>query len=180
MKAEQFVITDDVAVLESKHGRVTMDWFDLVQMKDCTFLPYTKRAKEGNRNYCGCIVSRGGVYLGSLARVLLNAPDGMEADHINHDPLDNRRANLRLCTRSENARNTRGHSSSKNKYKGVTYHTAGHYPAGRRWRAYTRVNGKRVWLGYHATEDDAARAYNDYAIKEFGEFACLNDVPASV
>jgi len=39
-----------------------------------------------------------------------------------------------------------------------------------------RVSGKRIWLGYHKTEEDAAMAYNDYARKAFGEFACLNEV----
>jgi hypothetical protein len=114
-----------------------------------------------------------------LSRVIAKCPDGMEVDHINHDPTDNRRCNLRICTRSENRRNGLKQGQSKGRFKGVFYHAHGVYSglrsgAVKRWRAYTRVFGKRVWLGYHETEEQAAMAYNAYAAKEFAKFACFN------
>jgi hypothetical protein len=123
--------------------------------------------------------------MGVLSRVLLSAPRDKQVDHINHDPLDNRRHNIRLCTASENARNKRVRTDSQSRYKGVTRVKGGTYDGSRcgevrRWRAYARVDGKVTSLGYHATEEAAALAYNDYASKEFGEFAYLNDVPSSV
>lgn len=42
-----------------------------------------------------------------LHRFILNAPDNMDVDHINHDTLDNRREKIRICTRSENLKNRR-------------------------------------------------------------------------
>ena len=101
----------------------------------------------------------------------MNPLSCMEVDHINHNGLNNRRCNLRICTRSQNRRNSRSNRGSKSKYKGVVPVTGN---IKRPWRTYTTVNNKRIWLGYYATEDEAGQAYNDYASKHFGEFACLN------
>lgn len=55
-----------------------------------------------------------------MHRVLTNAPDGLVTDHINNDPLDNRRANLRVVTQKENSRNQKGHKDGT--IKGYWYH----------------------------------------------------------
>ena len=117
----------------------------------------------------------------TLARLIMNAPSGMEVDHKNHNTLDNRRCNLRVCTHTQNHRNNNGLSTRKgSKYKGVTFFDRVKYfplkPIGKQWRAYTRINGKRVWFGYYQTEEEAARAYNENALRLFGEYACLNAV----
>ena len=117
----------------------------------------------------------------SLARVLMGEPEGLDVDHINHNTFDNRRCNLRVCTKSENCRNNVGQRTRKgSKYKGVMFQNPAKYQPGynnvKVWRAYTRVKGKRLWFGYFATEEDAARAYNENAKRLFGEFACLNAV----
>lgn len=113
-----------------------------------------------------------------LHRVILAAPKGVMVDHINHDALDNRRANLRLATASQNncnARKRRGFCSSA--YKGV-----GWSKDEERWQASIRLNGKSRFLGYYDSEADAAAAYNVAASKIHGAFACLNvldeDFPA--
>ena len=117
----------------------------------------------------------------SLARFIMSPLPGLVVDHINHNTLDNRRCNLRICTRGENARNNRGHSGRHgSRFKGVFYHDHAKYAPqynctnAKPWRAYTRMNGKRIYFGYHKTEDDAARAYNKGVKKLFGEFAYLN------
>ncbi len=117
--------------------------------------------------------------IGALSRLIMNAPNGMQVDHINHDTLDNRRSNLRICTRSENRRNGRKQLQSKYQYKGISYQSRGTYNGSRgggckRWRAYTRVIGKRMWFGYYSTEIEAAMAYNRNVARLFGEFACFN------
>ena len=124
----------------------------------------------------------------NMARVIMGLPVGADADHaffvdhINHNTLDNRRCNLRVCTRSENSRNNVGQKTrTGSKYKGVTFHDCRKYAVNatglKPWRAYTRIAGKRIWFGYYASQEDAARAYNKNAKRLFGEFAYLNDVP---
>lgn len=55
----------------------------------------------------GYAQSRQGKNTIHMGRLILNCPVGMEVDHINHDKLDNRRANLRIVTRSQNCANRR-------------------------------------------------------------------------
>ncbi len=109
----------------------------------------------------------------NLARLIMAPSDDMVVDHINHNPLDNRRCNLRICTRAENSRNNSGHKHRIHAFKGVVLHKP-HVGISNAWRAYTRVSGKRIWFGYFETEVNAAMAYNRNAMKMFGEFACYN------
>lgn len=93
-------------------------------------------------------------------------------DHINHNTLDNRLSNLRICTNSENQRNTfkrKGNATSK--YKGVEWLTTQ-----KCWRARFQHNKKRVHVGHFNHELDAALAYNQKVKSLNGEFAVLNDI----
>lgn len=103
-----------------------------------------------------------------MHRLLLNFPEGVEVDHINGNKLDNRRANLRLCSRAENSYNTSSRDSSS-QYKGVCWAKHAH-----RWVGKIFHDGKRIHLGYFDSEVDAARAYNVAALHYFGKFARLN------
>lgn len=105
-----------------------------------------------------------------MHRSILDAPDGIQVDHINHNTLDNRRENLRLCTNLENSRN-RISIRGSSRYKGVGWHKQRS-----KWRAYIKVNGKDISLGLFTKEVDAAVVYNNAAIEHFGEFANLNEV----
>lgn len=104
-----------------------------------------------------------------MHRVILNTPDGMATDHINGNPLDNRRCNLRICTKSENNKNRKPNYKSTSKYKGVT-----RSHESKKWRVQLGMNGKNLHIGLFESEDDAARAYNLAAIKHYGEFASIN------
>jgi hypothetical protein len=106
-----------------------------------------------------------------MHRAIINTPVGMDTDHMNMNKLDNRRENLRICNRSENIRNTGLRSTNSSGYKGVTLHKARN-----KWRARIRVNGKKKSLGYFATKEEAAKAYNAAASFYFREFAWLNIV----
>lgn len=104
-----------------------------------------------------------------LGRFIMDAPPGLLVDHANGDPLDNRRANLRLCSRSENNRNRRRHGGTcaSNPYKGV-------HRVNRRFLARIGFEGTQIKLGWFGAAEDAARAYDEAAKRLHGEFARLN------
>ena len=83
-----------------------------------------------------------------LHRLILDAPDDMEVDHINGDPLDNRRSNLRLVTHSQNMQNR--HNSRY--LRGVSLLPSGRYVA----RVWT--DGKPLHLGVFDTTALAVQA----------------------
>lgn len=97
-----------------------------------------------------------------MHRFIMNAPDGVQIDHKNICGIDNQRSNLRFATVSQNNANTRPRGKHS-PYKGV-------YPQKLKWIA---VIGK-TRIGSFTSETDAALAYNQAAILQFGEFARLN------
>lgn len=104
-----------------------------------------------------------------MHRYLLDAPEGMQVDHINGDPLDNRRENLRLATPAQNQANRRKRSGGSSVYKGVSWHKKG-----RAWRATINLDRKQIHLGFFKDQTEAAKAYDAKAKELFGEFAYLN------
>jgi hypothetical protein len=106
----------------------------------------------------------------SMHREILKAERGVEVDHWDGDGLNNQRDNLRICSRAENAANARKQRNASSKYKGVCV-TEGKYIT-----AYAYKDNKSYYLGRFKTEEEAAMAYNETAIKFHGEFARLNNI----
>jgi hypothetical protein len=104
-----------------------------------------------------------------MHREIMHTSEGMETDHINGDVLDNRRSNLRICTRKENARNIKRISSNTSGYKGVHWDKVN-----KKWRAQIQVDEKMKHIGRFESLLDAINAYDRAAIKFFGEFASTN------
>ena len=104
-----------------------------------------------------------------MHRVVNNTPDGLETDHRNQDRLDNRKANLRNATNSQNQMNRAKSSGCSSRYKGVYWNKRDS-----KWMARIKINGKLTHLGYFICEIVAAAKYNEEAKKLFGEFALLN------
>lgn len=100
----------------------------------------------------------------SMHRMILGFPRAL-IDHRNLNGLDNRRHNLRLATKAQNAANSPGHRDRKSKHKGVCFEKF----TGR-WLAQLRVNGKWVFRARFDTEDQAGLAYKAAVEQHCGEF----------
>ena len=104
-----------------------------------------------------------------MHREIMHAPKGVVCDHKNHNRLDNRKSNLRLCTPAQNQYNKRPKKGCASRYKGVVLRRDC-----KRWRAQIRYHHKRIHLGDFDDQMEAAMAYDDKAAELFGEFAYLN------
>ena len=103
-----------------------------------------------------------------MHRIIANAPEEMDVDHINGNTLDNRKSNLRLATTSENSCNSRSHRATKSGIKGVSPSMTG-----KTWVASIRKDGKTRYLGCFQTKEDAAAAYARASAELQGEFGRL-------
>ncbi len=108
-----------------------------------------------------------------LHRVLAGAVEGEIVDHINRNPLDNRKSNLRIASPTINNINRGKNKTWKGRptssvYKGVSWNQKM-----KMWQAYIWCN-KRTHLGYFSEEGDAAGAYDIRAFELHGEYAYLN------
>jgi len=106
-----------------------------------------------------------------VSRLITRAPKGMVVDHKNRDTLDNRRSNLRICTRVQNQQNRGVFKSNTSGYKGVWFRKERD-----KWYCVVKTGGKRTYRGGFSTKEEAAIEYNNVVRKLFGEFAFLNKV----
>lgn len=106
-----------------------------------------------------------------LHRFILGlSPSDPHVDHVDGNPLNNQKSNLRLATPRENCHNRAMRNDNSSGFKGVYW-----YSAKGKWRAQIKTpNGIRKSLGYYRTAEEAARAYDKAAVSTYGEFACTN------
>lgn len=100
-------------------------------------------------------------------RMIMNCPAGMYVDHIDGDPTNNKKENLRIVTHQQNMMNKMKRNNRK--YKGVYWQEHA-----KKWRSSISVNQKRIHIGYFNNPVEAAMAYNTMAIELHGEYAKLN------
>jgi hypothetical protein len=103
-----------------------------------------------------------------MHRLVIDAPPDFMVDHINGDTLDNRKANLRLCTNSQNQQNTASRGGSS-KYKGVSF-----LKKKGKWIAAFQFDSHRYYCGMWDSEEDAARAVDKKRGEVCGDFASKN------
>lgn len=104
-----------------------------------------------------------------MHRVIMDVPKGLYIDHINHNTLDNRKSNLRICNRSQNNQNQIKRPGLTSRYKGVCW-----CERDNGWYAQIGINGKQINLGLFRDEALAAKTYDEKAKEYFGEFANPN------
>lgn len=106
----------------------------------------------------------------AMHRVILGITDkNVISDHINHNTLDNRKDNLRIATHAQNMANRTAKKNGSSKFLGV-YKLKGKET----WVAQIHKKEHRKKLGYFKNEEEAARAYDNAAVKLYGEFANVN------
>jgi hypothetical protein len=115
---------------------------------------------------------KGGTVLFHREILGLSVGDGIVVDHIDGDRLNNRRSNLRLCTRAENTRNQRLSCKNTSGYKGVTFNKANG-----KWTSQIMLNKKRKHLGSFNTPQEAYAAYCAAATIHHKEFANFGVTP---
>lgn len=103
-----------------------------------------------------------------LHREILQADRSQRVDHIDGDPLNNQRSNLRICSQAENVQNSRIRSDNKSGFKGVSFHARSG-----KWQASICTKGSRNHLGLFNTVEEAADAYLEASKLHHGEFSCL-------
>lgn len=150
----QFALVDDED-FELVSGHL---WYALLNKQSRTFYAI-RRGKNADGH-------RGTIY---MHRVLMGANRSCYVDHENHNGLDNRRRNLRLCTGSQNSCNRRVPSNNNSGLRGVHWNKKQ-----RRWIAQIAVRRKTEHLGTFSSKSAADMAYDRAATEIHGEFAMTN------
>ena len=158
----RFVVRGDITIifLDRQDGTVIETIIDTADLPKAAAFPnkWCARWTESTKSFRPCGQLRGRHYY--LYRWILGLDDpNLDVDHLNHDTLDNRRANLRIVTRSENHQNRRGAPAyaRTSQYRGVSLHKPTSKWKKTKWRAYITLNGKQYSLGYYDTEEEAAQ-----------------------
>lgn len=100
-----------------------------------------------------------------MHRLVTNCPEGKVVDHMNHNTMDNRKDNLRVCCQSQNCINRKKSSRNSSGYKGVSWDKQRNL-----WVAAVNHNYKKYYLGGFETAEKAYEAYKKKAKELFGEF----------
>lgn len=159
-----------MAEITTNSGHVTLvDEEDFARFSHYGWSTFSADQEGPERRYvCRSVWSGGASRQVYLHREIMGAAEGQLVDHINGDPLDNRRANLRLCTRRQNSIN-RAYPLPPSGYRGVHQQENGQF-----YRARLEVEGVVIRVTGRMSAEAAARAYDALAREFQGEFAVLN------
>lgn len=129
----------------------------IIDAQDTTLvMAYTWRVQSAKGRPMSIRARQQGAKAVLLHRLLLCPPDGLVVDHRDGDIFNNQRSNLRICTNSENLKNTKPRSHSSSGVRNVQLRNKGR---GRKsWCATVTSDGKvyRKWFG--STDDAKLRA----------------------
>lgn len=154
-----------------KEVKLTQGKVALVDDEDYEYVNQWKWCAHKQRNtfYAVRNSPRPNSKLIKMQNVIMNTENGMVADHIDRNGLNNQKYNLRVCNNADNLKNRAPSKNCTSIYKGVSKNGKR-----KKWKASITSNGVAIYLGVFATEVDAAHAYDEAAKKLHKEFAYLN------
>lgn len=168
------IVSDDgetaVFIIEEEDGKKYEVFVDTADLKRLYWFEWVLSRPKGRESFHVRATKRGP----RLHRLVMDAPEDRVVDHIDQDPLNNRKSNLRLATMAENVANTGARQSTRDGdptcgFKGVSLcRRSGRY------RAQIFIEGKSRSLGYFDSPEQAAKVYDAAAFDTWGEFAVLN------
>lgn len=142
----------------------------LIDVEDAARVAESKWCLKGRRRHERYAVSVRDGKREHMHRLIACDRPGLLVDHANGDTLDNRKSNLRHCNTRQNRANTRRWVGKKSRFKGTQLHRG-------KWRARIEIGGKVRCFGPFDTEEEAAGAYNEAALRLHGEFARIPPHP---
>lgn len=104
-----------------------------------------------------------------MHRLILDAPNGFDVDHIDHEGTNNQCSNIRVVTRGQNLQNSRMLMNNTSGYRGVVW-----LKGERKWIAQIRKDYVCIRIGRFTNIIEAARAYDAKALELYGPYAWLN------
>ncbi len=124
----------------------------------------TEKKKNSGVFYVRCGAGPEGKYL-SIHKCILNYPSSLMCDHINRNPLDNRKSNLRLCTNQQNSFNKPPSVKNKTGVTGVHFSKQTN-----KWTVQMRINGKAKHYGLFSNFEEAVKRRKELEEEHHGEF----------
>ena len=143
------IIKDDYAEINIKNRAnnvitTLIDLDDLELIKNISMSPQYDKTINGY--YIRCLYNKEST---SLHRAIMDCPSDMQVDHINHDTLDNRKCNLRICTNKQNSENKKV-VKSKSGHRNIYWNKRLN-----KWEISLGINGKSTYFGVYSNLEDA-------------------------
>jgi len=140
-----YSINEEGQVKNDKTGKILKGWFRKDGYHQICLI-------DNNKNKRKFYIHR------LLAKNFLeNYSDELFVDHIDRNPSNNSLINLRMVNHQENICNQNKHKNCSSIYKGVYY-----FKRVNKWNSQIQINGKRISLGHFISQEEAAKAYNEY------------------
>lgn len=159
-KYNDYEVQEDYVIMYTQKGEpFLVDFEDFWKVRDICWFKDTYGYLNGYKNKKRI----------RLHRYIMNCPDDMVVDHINHDIADNRKCNLRIATISQNGMNKQILEHNTSGVTGVRWHKTN-----AKWISNITVNKKLIHLGYFDNFEDAVEARKQAEEKYFGEWSYDN------
>lgn len=155
-----------------KHGKFNVLYDDDDHELICKHT-WTLNFKSQNQKYVYTTFRTNGIVQQlKMHHLICPISNNLVVDHIDGNGLNNRRDNLRLATQRQNICNKSIQRNNTTGYKGVHFHKKA-----KKYTVSFKINGRSLYGGIFVNIIEAAKRYNELAIKYYGEFAKLNPIP---